>query len=75
MNLNKAIYDLMENNSSIQFNELLFDYETYEEPPLIHRYIEIEPFKKYLKKKILIHFYLIWQLLISIILSYMLKNF
>jgi len=51
MNLNKAIYDLMENNSSIQFNELLFDYETYEEPPLIHRYIEIEPFKKYLKKE------------------------
>lgn len=51
MNLNKAIYDLIENNSSIQFNELLFDYETYEEPPLIHRYIEIEPFKKYLKKE------------------------
>ena len=48
--LTKKISKIFE-DFSIQFEELLFDYETYEESPLIHRYIEIEPFKKYLKKR------------------------
>ncbi|OOF55204.1 hypothetical protein BKK56_07130 [Rodentibacter genomosp. 2] len=51
MNLNKEIYCFIENNSSIKFDKLLFDHETYEEPPLIHRYSEVKPFEKYFKKE------------------------
>ncbi|QEY26670.1 Imm15 family immunity protein [Neisseria zalophi] len=36
-------------DSSIQFEELLFDYETFEEPPLIHGYPTV---KKILKNNI-----------------------
>ncbi|QEY25321.1 Imm15 family immunity protein [Neisseria zalophi] len=38
-------------DSSIQFEELLFDYETFEEPPLINRYTKVKKIAKDIDRK------------------------
>lgn len=55
--LNKKISEIF-NNDSIQVEELLFDYETFEEPPLYNFYDDINNIRKIIKDEYLEEFLL-----------------
>lgn len=47
--LEKEIEKIFTKNKSISFDNLLFNYETFEEVPLFNRYTDIIPFYNYIK--------------------------